>query len=229
MRPQKVLLVLAAIALVVGLSQWKRVARVVAAQKLRSEFQRQCPRPEWWDRVQAPRIRTRDEFSEYWRRKDRSPEQFFKVAYQAIVDYPLDTDLVMEAIQFLYYSDQTYPYMIRLHQFALDRYFSYRRPLAGYGGKAGDTVGGIVLHLTYLYKRKQQYDQSITVINRLLSERKQEIHDNLLELLSLALAEALQLSGRSQEAQAVLREAIETYQGDGEANLKQVLASHESP
>ena len=228
MRNRAVVVVLAATVVAGGIWQWPRVQRAIAVSKLRAEFQQQCPRPRWWDRVQVPKVRTYSELLAYWQRKDRSPEQFFKAAYQAIVDYPLDTDLVVLAVNLMPSGNPTYFQLDALGEFALNRYFWYQTPLANYLGKPGDTVAGIVEDLARIYNGRQQYDHTITLIDRLLAERERDINDQMLELLSMQLADALHKSGRVEEARAVLRRAIDTYHGDWEARLTTQLASYET-
>ena len=104
--------------------------RSSAAAALRNQFMAQCPPPSWWDRVDISgvQISTYGELISYWQDRHRTYPQFFKAAYQAIVDYPLDTDVVATAISLMPNGDPSYPSMTPLLEFAAGRYFSHRSP-----------------------------------------------------------------------------------------------------
>jgi|GEM_PF-2697591 len=231
MQRQNAIIIVTVLALL-GVGSWwlkqpRGIHRSSVAVEARSAFQRICPRPQWWDRVQAPRVKTLSELSAYWQRQDRTPEQFFKTAYQAIEEYPDDVDLVVQAIALMYYGDPSYPHMIALQELVIQHYFSYQTSLVNYTGKSGDTVADVVENLSTLYNRHHRYEDAINLVERLLSERRAEVNDQLLELITLEYAEALHGAGRVEDAKAALRDAIDTYHGDWELRLKKLLASYE--
>src|SRR6476660_8204190 len=57
------------------------------------EFIKNCPRPEWWEQVQAPHVETHAEFQKQWMRYSTRRENF-KMAYQAVLDHPKDVDIL---------------------------------------------------------------------------------------------------------------------------------------
>ncbi len=108
-------------------------------------------------------------------------------------------------------------------EFAVNNYFDYDRPLAQYGGKTGDAIGGIVEDLTGIYNGQNKYQESIELINRVIEKRENEINDHLLELLSLKLAEAYYETGNKEEAIGTLSKAIKKYNGSWEKKLSEQL------
>ena len=197
------------------------------ADSIRAAFEAAAPQPDWWERVSTDvEILTYDDLLTYWQNDDRSKNQFFKAAYQAVLDYPLDTDLVVNAISLLPHGDSAYPYTTDMLEFAIAHYFDYQRPLNNYLGKRGDTVAGIARKLARLYNSAGDYDYTIELVERLLDARETEINDQLLELLSLTYAEALYQSGREDDAVAALQAAIQKYNGDWEARLNESLAAY---
>ena len=235
-------LILSIVALLMaGLWQWPQLHRGLAARRIRAEFQRECPRPKWWSWEKTPpkKVKTFGELakliaSSQHSRSELNAGQLWKIAYQAIVDYPLDAGLVVLSVNSMwipgptYQTVRLYPNMVHLQQFALDRYFSYRNPIPGPEWKSSDLIAEIVLHLVELDNDAGRYDESLTWIRRLLPEREAEINDHLLEHLSLQYSKALRARGESLEAQQVLKRAIESYHGDWEEPLKQELATYES-
>jgi tetratricopeptide (TPR) repeat protein len=189
----------------------------------RAAFVEAAPRPVWWDRVDAKTVRTYDELLAYWQDKARTPNEFFKSAYQAVLDYPEDTDLVMLAINLMPYGDTAYPHTVTMLEFALEYYFDYDRPLANYGGRSGDTVAGMVKMLARVYNRAGDYGHAVEVCERLLDLRGGEVNDQMLELITLEYAEALHNYGRGAEAIASLETAIDAYHGDWEKKLRERL------
>jgi tetratricopeptide (TPR) repeat protein len=197
------------------LTEWKR------AREYRKAFRAAAPQPEWWDRVSTyVEIKTYDDLLAYWQNNERTDDQFFKAAYRAILDHPLDEHLVVNAINLLPNGDSAYPYTMSMLEFAIERHFDYNRPLNNYLGKQGDTIAGIARTLSRTYNGIGDYASTIELIERLLDEREYEINDQMLELLTLDYAEALYEHGQPVEAVAVLEIAIEKYTGDWEKRLQ---------
>ncbi|NIQ39721.1 MAG: tetratricopeptide repeat protein [Proteobacteria bacterium] len=189
----------------------------------RQEFESRCPKPEWWDRVSVSgaTINTYDDLISYWQDKNRSKSQFFKAAYIAILDYPLDVDIVVNAIKLMNYT-YSYPHRIELQEYAIEKYFSYKSPY----GKPGNTIAGIVENLGRLYNDAGQYDRSVNLIERLLKERETEVNDHLLELIHLKYARALHGQGRTADAVNVLKKAVKKYNGSWEKRLNEAIARY---
>jgi len=195
--------------------------------EIRAAFQEAAPRPEWWDRIHAKRVNTLDEMLVYWRDNTRTPNQFFKSAYQAILDHPTDSDLVVNAINLMPYGDSAYPHTVTMLEFALEHYYYYERPLHNYGGKSGDAIAGIVEKLAKTYNRAGDYAYAVEVCERLLDLREREVNDQMLELISLQYAEALYGHGRTNDAVAWLETAIVKYDGDWEPKLQGKLDEYQ--
>lgn len=200
-------------------------------EEYRKAFQNAAPRPEWWDQVstEGVKIRSYDDLLAYWQNGERSKRQFFKAAYQAILRCPLDEDLVVNAVNLLPQGDAAYPYTLTMLEFTMARHFYYQRPVSGYLGKPGDTIGGIAQKLAKTYNNLGDYASTIELVERLLDEREFEINDQLLEMISLEYAEALFDYGRRDDAVAALETAIEKYNGDWENRLGERLSSYQQP
>jgi tetratricopeptide (TPR) repeat protein len=197
--------------------------------EVRDKFQEACPQPDWWDDVSIKdvNINSYDDLLTYWQNKERTNNQFFKAAYQAILDHPLNDDLVVNAINLMPYGDRGYPNTEQMLEFAVNNYFDYDRPLAQYGGKSGDAIGGIVEDLAGIYNGESKYSETIELITRLLDKRENELNDHMLELLSLELAEAYFKTGNKEEAILTLNKAIEKYDGSWEKRLKEQMEKYE--
>jgi tetratricopeptide (TPR) repeat protein len=204
------------------LTDWKK------ARDYRKAFQAAAPQPDWWDKVRVDfvAIDDYDELLDYWQADVRTDNQFFKAAYRAILDHPLDEDLVVNAINLLPNADTKYPYTMSMLEFAIERHFDYQRPLNNYLGKPGDTVAGIARTLTRAYNGIGDYESTIELVERLVDRREAEINDQLLELLTLQYAEALYEYGRTDEAVAALETAVDSYHGDWEKRLRERLSQY---
>lgn len=194
------------------------------AEKARQEFESRCPKPGWWDRIDVSgvRIDTYDDLLGYWQNNERTRSQFFKAAYQAILDYPLDADIVATAVKLMNYT-AGYGHRVELQEYGVEKYFYYSSAY----GRAGDNTAGIVENLAKHYNNALQYDRTVSLIERLLNERGHEINDHLLELISLKYAEALHKENRTDKAISVLQDAITRYNGSWEKQLQSVLSQYE--
>lgn len=141
-------------------------------------------------------------------------------AYQAILDHRFNDDLVLNAVNLLPYGYRRYKHTTEMLGFAINDCFDYKRPLTNYGGKAGDTIGGIVEKLVKLHNSQNRYSDSIKLINKFISKRENEINDHLLELLSSSLAEAYYNPGNKTKAAETLNYAIEKYNGNRKQKLR---------
>ncbi len=193
-----------------------------------SDFESACPKPGWWDDVSIDgvTINSYDDLMTYWQNKERTNNQFFKAAYQAILDHPDNTNIVVNSINLMPYTDKGYPYTKEMLEYAVNNYFDYKTPLANYGGKTGDTIAGIVEKLAGIYNGEGSYGKTIELINRLFKEREKEINDHMLELISLKLAAAYYESGKKDEAINTLENAIAKYNGSWEERLKEQLNNY---
>lgn len=193
--------------------------------EVREKFQAACPQPEWWDNVsiEGVTINSFDDLLNYWQNNERTNNQFFKAAYQAILDHPLNDNIVVNAINLMPYADRGYLHTTEMLEFAVDNFFDYERPLSNYGGKSGDVIAGIVENLSGIYNRQGNYSKSIDLVKRLLEKRESKINDNMLELISLNLATAYYKSGEKTLAVETLQNAVQKYNGSWEKRLKDRL------
>ena len=197
----------------------------------REQFQRRFPKPDWWDQVSLENVEVTnyDELIQVWQESfSDNPRTYWKAAYTAILNYPLNNDIVVNAIKLMFYADRSYPKTTELLEFAVENYFEHDLPLEHYAGEAGDDIGGICKNLVFIYVRENRSDMAIELVERLLSQRKDEINDHILEAISLGYAAALHNKGETRKAIDVLEEAIEEYHGDGERNLKERLSVYQS-
>ena len=198
--------------------------RLMAVEEARQQFVSRCPKPQWWDRVSVSdvNIKTYDDLLNYWQNKNRSKSQFFKAAYKAILDYPLDDDIVVNAINLMHYT-YSYQNRIELQEYAIGKNFVYRNPY----GKPANTIASIVRNLGQLYNDASRFNKSVNLIERLLKEREAEINDHSLELIHLTYAEALQGQSRTTEAINILKKAVKKYNGSWEKRLDEAIARYE--
>jgi hypothetical protein len=94
-------------------------------------------------------------------------------------DHPHEPAIVVTSIKLMPYGDSSYPHLIPLLEFAIERYFDYNEPLGNYSGKAADSIAGIVEKLASLYTRYQQPERALALIERLLASRAKAINDHL--------------------------------------------------
>ena len=197
----------------------------VRREALRTWLENHCPPPKWWDRVEAPEITTYGELMRYWQNRERTPEQFFKAAYQAVLQYPDDPTIVVEAVNLMAYGDPTYPYLGELYRFTLENYFDYNRMDVHYAGKQGDTVAGVVREYARWLIKQNHPDEAITWIERLLQSRERDINDHLLQLLAIEHARAYEDLGQTEKAISILQRALEAYPGgDWKESIQQEIA-----
>lgn len=193
------------------------------AEAFRKDFQKRFPKPPWWDRVDAIRLHFYEEFLNYWQCQARSSRQFFKAAYQIILDFPEDDLLVLDAIHLMYHGNEFYPEMEELQKFALNRYFDITQTRSNYRGKVADSLGGVVRNLYALYHQQSRYEEAIPYLERILTQREKELNDHLLQLISRDYAYSLWKTGKAQKALTVLDHALTTYvEGDWSKELNQL-------
>jgi len=198
----------------------------VELSPLAKELLQKCPKPGWWDDVKVPEVHTYSELLKYWQTQAFTPEQLFKVCYRAILEHVNENppDMAMLATSLISHGDPTYRHYPELYGFMLDHFFAYDRPLARYGGKAGDTVAGIAEDYARILIGMGREAEARDILERLLRERKAEINPQMLQLLSLQLADAYIGLAQPSKARAVLTQAL-TYPGDWDKQIRQKLDS----
>lgn len=207
----------------------KRHGHVLQPSSTGRELLKRCPLPGWWDSVEAPRVATDSQLLDYRQGQQFTPEQLFKVCFTATVEHLDETppDVAMLAVSLISHGDPTYRYDSDLYAFILDRYGDYDCPLVNSGGRAGDTVAGLVEDSARILLGEGRNAEARDVIENLLTRRRREINPQLLQLLSLKLADAYAALGDRDRARAVLTQAL-TYPGDWDQRIQQALDQLES-
>ncbi len=224
----------------------ERERRRVEAEKVAAETARQArqrefvaafasaaPRPAWWDEVQTPyRVDNVGDLLSAWQGYPHTPDgerQFFKAAYQGIVDHPDDEHVVATAIDLLYWVERDYPHRLPLARFGYERYFRHdRRTDNCVNCMVGDTTQALALNLSKLYLEAGRPDEALEVGRRLIDERTRDVSPYKLAETWSQLAWAHWRKGERERAFEVLREALERYgttvRGD---ELRNTLAAFE--
>jgi hypothetical protein len=194
-----------------------------------------APRPAWWDAVQTPyRVDNLGDLLAAWQGFPRGDggqgeRQFFKAAYQGIVDHPDDEHVVATAIDLLYWVVNDYPHRLPLAQFGYERYFQHRRRTDNCANcMPGDTTQGLAQNLSQLLITAGRPDEAIAVCRRLIAERGAEVSPYKLAETWDRIAWAHWDKGEREPAREVVREALakygETVRGD---QLRRTLATFE--
>jgi hypothetical protein len=225
---------LAAIAVgAVGVSGYQHVQererRRVEAEKTAAETARQArqrefvaafasaaPRPAWWDEVPTSyRVDNVGDLLSAWQGYPHTPEgerQFFKAAYQGIVDHPDDEHVVATAIDLLHWVARDYPHHLPLARFGYDHYFRHNRRTDNcVNCMVGDTTQSLALNLGTRYLEAGRPDDALQVSRRLIDERGLEVSPYKLAETWSQLAWAHWRKGDRAEALRVVREGLERY------------------
>jgi tetratricopeptide (TPR) repeat protein len=198
----------------------ERATREVARQQSQREFiaafASAAPRPEWWDRVETPyRVDNLGDLLSAWQghpRDARGERQFFKAAYQSIVDHSDDGHVVASAILLLNYVARDYPHRLGLARFGYERYFAHRQRTDNCANcMVGDTTQGIAHNLSQLYVAVGRHDEAIEVGRRLIAERATDVSPYKLAETWNQMAWAHWQKGERARAIDVVREALARY------------------
>jgi tetratricopeptide (TPR) repeat protein len=195
-----------------------------------------APRPDWWESVKTPyRVDNLGDLLAAWQgypRGDdgRGERQFFKAAYQGILDHPDDPQVVATAIGLLHWVVRDYPYRLELARFGYDRYFSHRGRTDNCANcMVGDTSQGLVQNLSQLLTAAGRFDEAIAVCRRLIDERGAEVSPYKLAETWNQMAWAYWHKGERSRAVNIVREALTRYGGTVRADeLKRTLARYEA-
>jgi tetratricopeptide (TPR) repeat protein len=179
-----------------------------------------CPRPQWWNEVEAPRINTRKDFQDVWLSKDLSDLQKAKAMFRAIVEkIGIDDEIASLAINYYQSVDRDYPHITALKELGVSRYFALDRDQSNYSGEVGDTSAGLVNGLARLYLKAGRAEDAAALVIRLILERGHEVNPHLKERASLLMVDALSKQGRQEDAVGVVNYALKTYDGSWEKAL----------
>ena len=183
-----------------------------------------APRPDWWERVETPyKVDTVGDLLAAWQgfpRGGLGERQFFKAAYQGIVDHPDDDHIAATAIMLLDNVAGDYPQRLALAQFGYARYFGYRARTDNCANcMVGDTAQSLALQLGDRYIAVDRFDDAIAVCRRVIDERAAEVSPYKLAETWNQLAWAHWRKGEAERALEVIREAITRYGGTVRADV----------
>jgi tetratricopeptide (TPR) repeat protein len=227
-------LVLIAVAAAAGAGysyRHERERRRVEAERARVEAERQArqrefvaafasaaPRPTWWDEVATPyRVDNVGDLLAAWQGhrsgdEGRGERQFFKAAYQGIVDHPDDEHVVATAIDLMGWVDRDYPHRLPLARFGYERYFAHRRRTDNCANcMPGDTTQGLAQTLSQLLIEAARYDEAIDICRRLLDARGADVSPYKLAETWDRVAWAYWNKGERERASEIAREALTKY------------------
>jgi len=228
--------------------QQERARRRVAAERTQAEAERQArqrefvaafasaaPRPAWWDEVTTPyRVDNVGDLLAAWqghRTGDggRGERQFFKAAYQGIVDHPDDEHVVATAIDLMTWVERDYPHRLSLARFGYERYFAHRRRTDNCANcMPGDTTQALAQNLSQALIEAGRYDEAIEVCRRLIDARGAEVSPYKLAETWDRIAWAYWGKGERDRAQEIVREALAKYGGTVRGDvLRSTLARFE--
>ncbi len=208
-------------------------ARQARQRELAAVFVAVAPRPEWWDRVDTPyHIATVGDLLAAWQgypRGELGDRQFFKAAYQGIVDHPDDEHLAASAIMLLDHVAGDYPQRLELARYGYERYFQHRSRTDNCANcMVGDTTQALTVNLSRIYSAAGRHDDAVLVCQRLLDERRADVSPYKLAETWNQMAWAHWHRGDHARALAVVREGLdrygETVRGD---ELRRTLATFE--
>ncbi len=191
--------------------------------------------PAWWDEVQTPyRVDNVGDLLAAWQGRPRDDQgrgerQFFKAAYQGILDHPDDEHVVATAIDLLYWVVRDYPHRLPLAQFGYERYFRHRRRTDNcVNCMPGDTTQGLAQNLSQLLITAGRHDEAVAVCRRLIEERGAEVSPYKLAETWDRIAWAHWEKGERERALEVIREALAKYGGTVRGNdLRRTLGYFE--
>jgi len=195
-----------------------------------------APRPDWWKSVETPyRVDNLGDPLAAWQGfprgvDGRGERQFFKSAYQGILDHPDDPQVVAIAIGLLHLVVRDYPYRFELARFGHDRYFNHRGRTDNCANcMVGDTSQSLVQNLSQLLTAAGRFDEAIAVCRRLIDERGTEVSPYKLAETWNQMAWAYWHKGERSRAVDIVKEALARYGGTVRADeLKRTLARFEA-
>ncbi len=196
-------------------------AEVEAARQARQRnfiaaFVSAAPRPAWWDEVTTPYlIDNVGDLLSAWQGHPSGAagdRQFFKAAYQGIVDHPDDEHVVATAIDLMFWVERDYPQRLAMARFGYERYFTHRRRTDNCANcMVGDTTQALTQNLSQLMMEAGRYDEAIEVGRRLIEARGAEVSPYKLAETWDRMAWAHWRKGERERAFAIVREALARY------------------
>jgi tetratricopeptide (TPR) repeat protein len=157
-------------------------ARQARHREFIAAFVSAAPRPAWWATLETPyTVDSVGDLLSAWQGHPRGDDgagerQFFKAAYQGVLDHPDDEHLVATALELVPLVVRDYPHRLELARFGYDRYFQHRRRLDNCANcMVGDTTQGLVQNLSQLYLDAGRHDEALEVCRRLIAERGADV------------------------------------------------------
>jgi hypothetical protein len=213
-------------------------ARIEAERQARQReflaaFVSAAPLPDWWGAVRTPyRVDNVGDLLSAWqghRQGEEGEREFFKAAYQGVLDHPDDEHVVATAIDLLHWVVRDYPHRLALARFGYERYFRHRRRTDNCANcMPGDTTQALAQNLSQLLLASGRPDEAIAVCRRLIEERGAEVSPYKLAETWDRIAWAYWEKGEREHALEVVREALakygDTVRGD---DLRRTLARFE--
>jgi hypothetical protein len=179
-----------------------------------------APRPAWWATLETPyTVDTVGDLLSAWQGHPRGDDaagerQFFKAAYQGVLDHPDDEHLVATAFELMPLVVRDYPHRLDLARFGYDRYFRHRRRLDNCANcMVGDTTQGLVQNLSQLYLDAGRHDEALEVCRRLIAERGADVSPYKLAETWERIAWVHWHKGEHQRAMEVIADALARYGG----------------
>ena len=177
-----------------------------------------APRPDWWESVETPyRVDNLGDLLAAWQGHSRGDDgrgerQFFKAAYQGILDRWDDPQVVATGIGLLHWVVRDYPHRLELARFGYERYFGHRaRTDNCVNCMVGDTSQGLVQNLSQLLTGAGRFDEAIAVCRRLIDERGAEVSPYKLAETWNQMAWAYWHKGEHSRAVTIVRDALARY------------------
>ena len=191
-------------------------ARRARQRELAAAFVAAAPRPEWWEAVDTPyRVDTVGDLLAAWQgypRGELGDRQFFKAAYQGIVDHPDDEHVAATAIMLMDHVAADYPQRLDLARYGYERYFKHESRTDNCANcMPGDTTQSLAVNLSRLYSSAGRHDDAVLVCQRLIDERRADVSPYKLAETWNQMAWAHWHRGDHARALAVVREGLDRY------------------
>jgi hypothetical protein len=196
------------------------LARQARHREFIAAFVSTAPRPAWWATLETTyKVDSVGDLLSAWQGHPRGGDgtgerQFFKAAYQGVLDHPDDEHLVATALELVPHVVGDYPHRLELARFGYERYFQHRRRLDNcVNCMVGDTTHGLVQNLSRLYLDAGRHDEALEVCRRLIAERGADVSPYKLAETWERIAWVHWHKGEHQRAAEVIDDALARYGG----------------
>lgn len=197
------------------------------------EWKQRVPRPAWWDEVpdSSIKIRSLGDLMAVWQSRindEASRHRFYKQVYEGVIARPGDRDLAAEGIQLMAFVAETDD-RLTLLEFAIERFFDYDRRVDNcVNCKVGDSTGEMVRDLASAYVSAGRTTEAIELIQRLVTEREQDVSAYNLALTFETLSRAYWELEDFAAAKAAIEEGLRRFPEGWQADqLRKTLERYE--